>query len=148
MTTKKTPADLKHLALMGECWAGHEGFRKLGFTPDDIKVYCGPVGGQRENCLCAVVGEGKNLFVYVAGPVGETPVQEIYDEWTAFVSDVLPQIPEPELQKFYVNSYVGTPEKLQQMITGLIIKNIPIPNIPVTEEERKNILAQMPAFTS
>lgn len=145
MTTKKTADDLKHLALMGECWAGHEGFRRLGFTPEDIKVYCGPVGDQKEICLCATVGSGEKLFVYVAGPVKDSTPEEVYAEWSAFISDVLPEIPEAELQKFYANSYVGTPEKLEQMIAGLVVKGIPIPNVPVTDEERKVILRGMPS---
>jgi hypothetical protein len=137
--------DLKHRALIGECWAGHEGFRKLGFTPDQIKVYCGTIGDQKELYLCATVGEAEKLFLYVAGPVTDATPAEIYEEWNKFVTDVLPEISERELEKFYLNSYVGTPQKLETMITGLIIKGIPIPNFPVSEEDRQQILKGLPS---
>lgn len=132
------------MELMGECWAGHEGFRRCGFTPDQILVYCGIVESlsPTENYLAAVLSvDGKN-FVYIAGHVpGELTPEQVLDEWNTFVTDELPTLPEPTLIGFWQKSCVGRSEAaFSQMLVGLLLKGFEIPELPASPEERAALI--------
>jgi hypothetical protein len=136
---------MKHRDLIGECWAGHEAFRRYGFTPDQIKVYCGKIESLKDEALAAVLEVSGKRFVYVAGniPAGVT-LDEIYDEWTEFVEKELAGIPESELVAFWQKSCVGQSEEtFGVMGVGLMMKGFDIPNLKISAEEKAAMIQRV-----